>query len=274
MNCHATRVSAQVLELADKQDLGSCAFGREGSTPSLGTKTFLSSYRSSKRNKKVNLISPDDVSFGTLKVPQSDRLCLVAVRVKDYSRSLSSAEQSYAHSVSTTRREQYSSGRRAVQLGLSALNVSDVPVLLDDRKPDWPPLIVGSIAHTERLAVVLVGFKQDFRGVGIDILPKFSVSDKVRNRILQESELEIVRTVESKDLATVLFCAKESIYKAINPATDEFLGFRDVCVQIDELTTEFTAKTSSKKLSSELVASGRGYVFDIDHHWLTMFLIE
>ena len=28
---------AQVLELADKQDLGSCAFGREGSTPSLGT---------------------------------------------------------------------------------------------------------------------------------------------------------------------------------------------------------------------------------------------
>lgn len=28
---------AQVLELADKQDLGSCASGREGSTPSLGT---------------------------------------------------------------------------------------------------------------------------------------------------------------------------------------------------------------------------------------------
>lgn len=34
------RVTAQVLELADKQDLGSCAFGREGSTPSLGTTSF------------------------------------------------------------------------------------------------------------------------------------------------------------------------------------------------------------------------------------------
>lgn len=34
------KVAAQVLELADKQDLGSCAFGREGSTPSLGTKGF------------------------------------------------------------------------------------------------------------------------------------------------------------------------------------------------------------------------------------------
>ena len=28
---------AQVAELVDAQDLGSCAFGREGSIPSLGT---------------------------------------------------------------------------------------------------------------------------------------------------------------------------------------------------------------------------------------------
>ena len=34
-------INAQVLELADKQDLGSCAFGREGSTPSLGTMSSL-----------------------------------------------------------------------------------------------------------------------------------------------------------------------------------------------------------------------------------------
>ncbi len=37
---HVVIVGAQVLELADKQDLGSCAFGREGSTPSLGTISF------------------------------------------------------------------------------------------------------------------------------------------------------------------------------------------------------------------------------------------
>ena len=222
----------------------------------------------------MHFISPDDVDLGTLEIPKSDRLCLVAVQVKDYTLSLSSAERSYAYSVSKTRREQYSAGRRAAQLGLSALNVSEVPVLLDDRRPDWPPHIVGSIAHTERVAMALVGFKQDFRGVGIDILPRFSVSDKVRNRILLESELEVVQAEESKDLQTVLFCAKESIYKATNPESDEFLGFRDVRVQVDELMTEFTAKTLSEKLSSKLVASGQGYVFEVANHWLTMFLIK
>lgn len=224
--------------------------------------------------QKVHFISPDDLSLDTFNVPRSSRLCLVAVRVKNYTRILSDTEQSYAYSVSKARREQYSSGRRAVQLGLSALKISEVPILIDDRRPDWPSHVVGSIAHANQLAVALVGFKQDFRGVGIDILPKYSVSERIKNRILHESELDIVHAGENRDLQTVFFCAKESIYKATNPESNEFLGFRDVCVQVDELTTEFTAKTLSKKLSSEFVASGRGYIFDIDHHWLTMFLID
>lgn len=222
----------------------------------------------------MHFISPDDLSLDTFEVPRSSRLCLVVIRVKDYTRTLSDTEKSYALAVNKARREQYSSGRRAVQFGLSALNISEVPILIDDRRPDWPSHVVGSIAHADQLAVALVGFKQDFRGVGIDILPKYSVSERVRNRILLDSELEIVYSQESKDLQTVMFCAKESIYKATNPESDEFLAFRDVCVQIDEVTTEFTAKTSSEKLSSELVVRGRGYVFDVDHHWLTMFLIE
>lgn len=222
---------------------------------------------------KVLFISPDDISLGTLDVPKSDRLCLVAIRVKNYTRLLSDTERSYVQSVSKARREQYSSGRRAAQLGLNALNISEVPILIDDRRPDWPSHVIGSIAHSDELAVALVGFKQDFRGVGIDILPKYSVSERVRNRVLRDSELEIVSSEESRDLQTVYFCAKESIYKATNPESNEFLGFRDVCVQVDALTTEFTAKTVSEKLSSELVACGRGYVFSADDHWLTMYLV-
>ena len=222
----------------------------------------------------MRFISPDDVSLGALEVPQTDQLCLVAVRVNDYTLSLSKAEQSYANSVSKARREQYSSGRRAVQIALSALKVSDIPLLLDDRRPEWPAHIVGSISHTERLAVAMVGFKQDFRGVGIDILPHRAVSDKVRDRILHESELETVCANDTQDLRTVLFCAKESIYKASNPITDEFLGFKDVCVRVDESGTEFKAQTTSQKRSSYLITCGRGYFFELETHWLTMFLIH
>ena len=225
-------------------------------------------------SQTVHLISPDDVSVETVAVPCTERLCLVVIRIKDYTRELSDAERSYAHSVSRVRREQYSSGRRAVQLGLSSLNVSDVPILFDDRKPIWPTAIVGSIAHSQNLAVALVGFEQDFRGVGVDILPKQAVADKVRDRILHESELQFVHEEGHKDLQTMLFCAKESIYKACNPEIDEFLGFKDVVVKIEKSGAEFTANTVSKKRSTDLVSHGQGHVFSAENHWFTIFLIQ
>ena len=222
----------------------------------------------------VHIISPDEIALGNLKIPESDRLCCVVIRIKDYTSSLAKAERQYANSVSEVRRKQYSSGRRAVQLGLSSFKVTEIPILFDDRKPSWPVSIVGSIAHSHSLAVALVGFKQDFRGVGIDILPKRAVSDKVRERILLDEELRVVLEGGDKDLQTMFFCAKESIYKASNPETDEFLAFKDVCVRWNQSGTEYSGETVSKKQSSELVARGRGYIFEVEHHWLTIFLIR
>ena len=221
----------------------------------------------------MHIISPDEVALGNLEIPESERLCCVVVRIKDYTSSLAKAERQYANSVSGVRRKQYSSGRRAVQLGLSSFNVTEIPILFDDRKPSWPVSIVGSIAHSHSLAVALVGFKQDFRGVGIDILPKRAVSDKVRERILLEEESQVVLRGGDQDWQTMFFCAKESIYKASNPETDEFLGFRDVCVRFNQSGTEYSAATVLEKQSTESVATGRGYVFEVENHWLTVFLI-
>ena len=221
----------------------------------------------------MHIISPDEVDLGSLEISDTDRLCIVVVRVKDYTSTLSKAERSYANAVSEVRRKQYSSGRRAVQLGLSSLNVIDSPILFDDRKPSWPSNIVGSIAHSHSLAVALVGFKRDFRGVGIDILPKRAVSDRVRERILLEEELRFVSEGGYRDRQTMFFCAKEAIYKASNPETDEFLGFKDVCVRLNQSNTEYSAKTSLPKRSSDMVAHGRGYVFSLENHWFTVFLI-
>ncbi len=223
---------------------------------------------------KVHIISPEEVTLGNLKIPESDRLCFVIIRVNDYTNSLSNAERSFANAVSEVRRKQYSSGRRAVQLGLSSFNVTEIPILFDDRKPSWPVSIVGSIAHSNSLAVAMIGIKQDFRGVGIDILPKRAVSDKVRDRILLEEELQVVLRGGDRDWPTMFFCAKESIYKASNPETDEFLGFRDVCVRFNQSGTEFSAVTVLEKQSTDLIATGRGYVFEVENHWLTVFLIS
>lgn len=212
--------------------------------------------------------------MGTIEIPRTDRVCLAVIRVRDYSSTLSEAERAYVDRVNEVRRNQYSSGRRAVELGLKSLNVSAVPNVIDDRRPTWPESIVGSIAHSNSLAVALVGLDQDFRGVGIDILPKRAVSDKVRGRILLDEELKVVSEGGDKDWQTMFFCAKEAIYKASNPETDEFLGFKNVRVCLNQSGTEYSAKTTSKKRSSELVARGLGYIFEIETHWVTMFLIR
>ena len=221
----------------------------------------------------MHLISPDQVAIGTIEIPQTDRLCLSVIRVRDYSSTLSEAAQAYVNRVNEVRRNQYSSGRRAAELGLSFLNVNTAPYVIDERRPTWPQSIVGSIAHSNILAVALVGLKQDFRGVGIDVLPKRAVSARVRERILLDEELKVVSKGGDKDWQTVFFCAKESIYKASNLETDEFLGFKDVCVFIKESGAEFNAITTTPKRSATLVSSGRGYICSVENHWLTIFLV-
>ena len=224
--------------------------------------------------KKVHLISPDQVAIGTIEISRTERLCLSVIRVRDYSSTLSEAEKAYVNRVNEVRRNQYSSGRRAAELGLSFLSVNTAPYDVDERRPTWPQSIVGSIAHSNILAVALVGLKQDFRGVGIDILPKRAVSDKVRDRILLDEELKVVSEGGDQDWQTMLFCAKESVYKATNPETDEFLGFKDVRVRLNQSGANYAAETTSQKQSSELVDRGRGYIFEIETHWVTIFLIR
>ncbi|MXZ43577.1 MAG: 4'-phosphopantetheinyl transferase superfamily protein [Gammaproteobacteria bacterium] len=221
----------------------------------------------------MHLISPDQVAIGTIEIPRTERLCLSVIRVRDYSSSLSEAEKAYVNRVNEVRRNQYSSGRRAAELGLSFLSVNTAPYVVDERRPTWPQSIVGSIAHSNILAVALVGLKQDFRGVGIDILPTRGVSDKVRERILLDEELKVVSEGGDQDWQTMLFCAKESVYKATNPATDEFLGFKDVCVSMKKTGAKFSAITTTPKRSSRLVSSGLGYVGSVENHWLTLFLL-
>ncbi|MXW07413.1 MAG: 4-phosphopantetheinyl transferase family protein [Gammaproteobacteria bacterium] len=95
----------------------------------------------------------------------------------------------------------------------------------------------------------------------------------MRERILLDEELKTVAEGSCRDWQTLFFCAKEAIYKASNPETDEFLGFKDVCVRLNQLATEYSAETALPKRSSDIVASGRGYVFSVENHWFTVFLI-
>ncbi|MGH2784714.1 MAG: 4'-phosphopantetheinyl transferase family protein [Actinomycetota bacterium] len=95
----------------------------------------------------------------------------------------------------------------------------------DDRAPIWPPGIVGSIAHTRRVAVAIVASDGDFRALGVDV--------EATDRVVEERTSERIGSIQElgalpDPAALILFCAKEATYKAMAPLGATRLGFHDV----------------------------------------------
>lgn len=200
-----------------------------------------------------------------------DEAALVLGRVGDHSASLVGEERTAAASWGAARLAAFSSGRRVARAALGCLDMrsATVAVGMAGRRPVWPPGCVGGITHSARIAACVVGRRRAFAGLGIDVEPGGRVGDRVAGRVLSEAERAAVR---GEDWETMLFSAKESVYKAVNPLTGEYLGFADVEVEATP-DGRFRAATRAARPSSEWIARGRGFHLSYEGHWLTLFVI-
>ena len=107
-------------------------------------------------------------------------------------------------------------------------------------------------------------------GLGIDIEARTAVSPQFAERVLTRAERDWLPVPEWR---TMVFSAKEAIYKAINPLTGEFVGFSDVELDIHPTASEFRARCCRSLRSATSVAAGRGYWAVYRAHWLVVFLI-
>ena len=92
--------------------------------------------------------------------------------------------------------------------------------------PAWPPGLVGSIAHTRQVAIALVGWAEELRGLGVDVESDTRRIDQGTARRICTLE-ELPRFSEPGALLA-LFCAKEATYKALAPLGASRLGFKEV----------------------------------------------
>lgn len=157
-------------------------------------------------------------------------------------------ERDHAREMITKRHDEFLTGRTCAREALRKLGFPDQPLLPgSNRAPEWPLGALGSISHTEGFYAAAVGRAGDFFGIGIDVEQGERVTEKLERRIATPAESE--RDWGHHDWRTLLFSAKESIFKAINPATGVRLGFHDV-----ELLTfadgHFEARVSPEKLPS------------------------
>lgn len=99
-----------------------------------------------------------------------------------------------------------------------------------DRAPGWPKGIVGSITHTTGYAAALVASATYYYGIGIDCEGILTADNlKLQRHICVPHELQDLHTAHStwapELLLTLIFSAKESLFKCLYPQVQTYFGF-------------------------------------------------
>lgn len=128
---------------------------------------------------------------------------------------------------SQQRQAEYIAGRYcAIQaLTISAEHISPADTQLaiaNDRSPQWPPGTLGSISHSGDRAIAIAARDTDFLGLGCDCetLLKDSAAAEIAPWVVQRNDLncKIEAPLNYGLWVTLVFSAKESLFKALAPA--------------------------------------------------------
>ena len=135
------------------------------------------------------------------------------------------------------RRREFAAGRILARRGLAALGHPPVAIVNgEDRAPQWPAGIVGSITHTKGYCAVAVARTSEIRSVAIDAEREEALSDGALPMICGNAERAWLASQPEADrgwLSKLVFSAKESVYKLQHPLTKLFLDFDAVNVTVD-----------------------------------------
>lgn len=129
------------------------------------------------------------------------------------------------------RRHEFTLGRLYARMALRRLGIVDFPVLAGaHREPRWPPDIAGSITHCDRFCGVAVA-RAPIRAIGIDAEKRGPLPSEVAPLVFTSNERQWLHGAHADngdDWPTLIFSAKESVYKCQFPLTGAMLDFTDV----------------------------------------------
>jgi enterobactin synthetase component D len=137
--------------------------------------------------------------------------------------------------------------------------------------PAWPPGITGSITHTDDFASAAVASTADAVSLGIDterVLSDERARD-VSNFVASSTELQHCSAagITPLEALTLVFSAKESIFKCLHPLVGRMFEFHDVrVISVDAAMQTFRAEittTLSSEFSAGTLLEGR---FALERH--------
>jgi enterobactin synthetase component D len=147
------------------------------------------------------------------------------------------------------RQREFLAGRWCAEEALQRLGAGSTHVAMaEDRAPIWPDGVVGSITHTGNFAAAAVAWAADIAGVGIDseeIIDPAAAHDIADICMVDEAMLfEPAHGRSFCEFCTLVFSAKEAVFKCLFPLTRKFLEFSDVRITSLDWDREYFAWTT------------------------------
>jgi 4'-phosphopantetheinyl transferase EntD len=145
------------------------------------------------------------------------------------------------------RRGEFSTVRACARAALARLGIPPAPIVPGARgAPQWPAGVVGSITHCDDYRACAVARESDVVTIGLDAEPHGTLPHGVLNLVSSAQERDglarLSAAVPEVHWDRILFCAKESVYKAWFPLTHRWLNFEDAHVDIDPASGTFSAR--------------------------------
>jgi enterobactin synthetase component D len=138
------------------------------------------------------------------------------------------------------RKAEFLAGRYAAKLAFKnfGFNKKNIPTIHigKHRAPIWLEDFVGSITHDSTSAICAIGHLRNIKRIGVDIqgvLLDETVSD-IASHIYNDLEFRLLlaNKIPVNTAATLLFSAKETLFKALYQETNSYFGFE--CARLIE----------------------------------------
>lgn len=134
------------------------------------------------------------------------------------------------YSAVVKRRAEFLAGRYCAKRALEQLGIFNTQIPIGEHRTSvWPVNIVGSISHSNGLAIAAIANRPTIAGIGIDIenIVAPETLEKTQQFITSKSELDLISTdlQACTQLFTIIFSVKESFFKAAYPMVGNYFGF-------------------------------------------------
>lgn len=193
------------------------------------------------------------------------------MRLNDHSNALIGSEFEVFRKKRGKAAKDFASGRRCIRILQKELDLPSFELPSGEFGPVWPSDVVGSISHSAELVAATI--LRDTMGVGIDIEYQRRLRVDAARRVATRDEYSRYSTVPNFDW-TLLFSAKESVFKAFSPLVRRYIGYQEVELLLDATNQSFSLRYFGNTVDKRLFEKSEGHWCALAGHLFTIVTVN